>query len=155
MRNTSPRSILPPIDYGFWCHELTSQARFVRVGIPRRAMHASGDSPWHSSAKHHVLRACFPLMAPFRTCFLLRRVVYGAYVQRLMGYLYTSWWSTTFLLYASRHTGLSHPTMTVRAGSWALDRLRARSIAGLFPQPSSEPDVKLVASSGSPVSVSL
>src|SRR5215471_1866533 len=36
-----------------------------------------------------------------------------------------------------------------------LGRLRARSIAGLFPQPPSEPDVRLVASSGSPVPLSL
>ncbi len=108
-----------------------------------------------SLAKHHLLRAYLPLMVPFRTRFSRHEVVHVAYVQRLMGYLYTSWWSTTFLLYASRHTGLSHPTMTIKPGCWALDRLRARSIAGLFPQPSSEPDVKLIASSGSPVSVSL
>ena len=31
-------------------------------------------------------------------------------------------------------------------------RLRTRSFAGLFPQPPSEPDVTLIASSGSPVS---
>src|SRR6266704_6197596 len=37
----------------------------------------------------------------------------------------------------------------------ALDRPRARSIAGLFSWPSSEPDVILVASSGSLVSLSL
>src|SRR5229473_4848721 len=37
----------------------------------------------------------------------------------------------------------------------ALDRPRARSIAGLFSRPSSEPDVILVASSGSPVSLFL
>jgi hypothetical protein len=35
-----------------------------------------------------------------------------------------------------------------------LGRLRARSIAGLFPQPPSEPDMKLIASSGSPVPLS-
>jgi len=35
-----------------------------------------------------------------------------------------------------------------------LGRPRARSIAGLFPWPPSEPDMKLVASSGSPVSFS-
>ena len=42
--------------------------------------------------------------------------------------------------------------------SWAhvaLDRPRARSIAGLFSRPSSEPDVILIASSGSLVSLSL
>src|SRR6266545_7401902 len=37
----------------------------------------------------------------------------------------------------------------------ALDRPRARSIAGLFSWPSSEPDVILVVSSGSPVSLFL
>ena len=36
----------------------------------------------------------------------------------------------------------------------SLGRLRARSIAGLFPQPPSEPDMKLIASSGSPVPLS-
>jgi hypothetical protein len=40
------------------------------VGFNRRAMHASSDSPCHLLAKHHVLRACFPLMAPFRTMLL-------------------------------------------------------------------------------------
>src|SRR4029453_7970133 len=38
---------------------------------------------------------------------------------------------------------------------FALDRPRARSIAGLFSRPSSEPDVILIASSGSLVSLSL
>src|SRR5467141_100504 len=37
----------------------------------------------------------------------------------------------------------------------ALDRPRARSIAGLFSRPSSEPDVILLASSGSLISLSL
>src|SRR6266481_10106319 len=37
----------------------------------------------------------------------------------------------------------------------ALDRPRARSIAGLFSRPSSEPDVILIASSGSLVSLAL
>jgi hypothetical protein len=36
------------------------------VWFPRRAMHASGDSPCRSSAKRHLLKACFLLMAPFR-----------------------------------------------------------------------------------------
>ena len=36
-----------------------------------------------------------------------------------------------------------------------LGRLRARSISGLFPQPPAEPDLILVASSGSPVSLFL
>src|SRR6267142_5165 len=59
-----------------------------------------------SLAKHHLLRAYLPLMVPFRTRFSRHEVVHVAYVQRLMGYLYTSWWSSTFLLYASRHTGV-------------------------------------------------
>src|SRR5438093_13350563 len=37
----------------------------------------------------------------------------------------------------------------------ALDRPRARALAGLFPWPSSQPDVILVVSSGSPVSLFL
>src|SRR5882672_4938009 len=59
-----------------------------------------------SLAKHHLLRAYLPLMVPFRTRFSRHEVVHVAYVQRLMGYLYTSWWSSTFLLYASRHSGV-------------------------------------------------
>ena len=49
---------------------LTSQARYVRGHFSRRAMHASGDSPWHSSAKHHILEACFFRMTPFRSMLL-------------------------------------------------------------------------------------
>ena len=49
---------------------LTSQARSVRGHVSRRAMHASGDSPWHSSAKHHLLEACFFRMTPFRSMLL-------------------------------------------------------------------------------------
>jgi hypothetical protein len=49
---------------------LTSQARYVRVHFYRRAMHASGDSPWHPSAKHHILEACFFRMTPFRSMLL-------------------------------------------------------------------------------------
>src|SRR5215510_9107447 len=33
-------------------------------------MHASGDSPCHLSAKHHVLGTCLLLMAPFRSMLL-------------------------------------------------------------------------------------
>src|SRR5215471_9146452 len=36
----------------------------------RRAMHASGDAPWHASAKHHILEACFFRMTPFRSMLL-------------------------------------------------------------------------------------
>ena len=49
---------------------LTSQARSVRVHVYRRALHASGDAPWHSSAKHHILEACFFRMTPFRSMLL-------------------------------------------------------------------------------------
>ena len=49
---------------------LTSQARYVRVHFYRRAMHASGDSPWHSLAKHHILEACFFRMTPFKSMLL-------------------------------------------------------------------------------------
>src|SRR5438270_4925661 len=52
---------------------LTSQARYVRVGVPRRAMHASGDSPCHLSAKHRVLETCLLLTAPFRSMLLTLR----------------------------------------------------------------------------------
>ena len=49
---------------------LTSQARSVRGHVSRRARHASGDSPWHASAKHHILEACFFRMTPFRSMLL-------------------------------------------------------------------------------------
>ena len=49
---------------------LTSPARSVRGHVSRRARHASGDSPWHSSAKHHILEACFFRMTPFRSMLL-------------------------------------------------------------------------------------
>ena len=51
-------------------------------------MHASCASPWHCSAKHHILGACFSLMAPFRTRFSPCKMAYSAYVQRLIGRLY-------------------------------------------------------------------
>ena len=54
---------------------LTSQARYVRGHFSRRAMHASGDSPWHSSAKHHILEACFFRMTPFRSMLLTVQAV--------------------------------------------------------------------------------
>src|SRR5713101_325186 len=50
----------------FRCIRLTSQARYVRVVLPRRALHASCASPWHSFAKHCVLETCFLLTVPFR-----------------------------------------------------------------------------------------
>jgi hypothetical protein len=49
---------------------LASQTRNARGSFSRRTMHASGDSPCHSSAKHHLLGACLPRMAPFRSMLL-------------------------------------------------------------------------------------
>ena len=86
------RSILPRLCSGFWLRWLTSQARFVRVYIPRRARHASCESPWHFSAKRHLLGACFSRMAPFRTRFSPCKMAYTAYVQRLIGRLYPLWY---------------------------------------------------------------
>src|SRR5262245_21542607 len=74
---------------GFWLHWLTSQARHVRVLIPRRAMRASCESPWRVSAKHRISGACFPLTTPFRTCFSPCEMARTADVQKLIGCLYT------------------------------------------------------------------
>ena len=74
---------------GFWLHWLTSQARYVRVLIPRRALRASCESPWRVSAKHRISGACFPLTTPFRTCFSPCEMARTADVQRLIGCLYT------------------------------------------------------------------
>src|SRR5712691_7975586 len=67
----------------FPLYRLTSQARYVRVFLSRRAMHASCDSPSHCSAKHRVLAACFCLTAPFRARFSPREMARAAHVQRL------------------------------------------------------------------------
>src|SRR6266849_10837728 len=66
-------SYFRPFPKRFRCDWLTSQARYVRVHFPRRALHASCESPWHSLAKHHLLGACFPRMAPFRSMLLTLR----------------------------------------------------------------------------------
>jgi hypothetical protein len=50
---------------------LTAQAREVRGHVSRRARHASGDAPWHASAKHPLLAACFFRMTPFRSMLLI------------------------------------------------------------------------------------
>src|SRR6266446_6095458 len=57
----------------FRCDWLTCQARYVRVVLPRRAMRTSGDSPYHSSAKHCLLETCLLLTAPFRGMLLTLR----------------------------------------------------------------------------------
>src|SRR5260370_1216581 len=68
---------------------LTSQARYVRVWVSRRTMHASCKSPCHLSAKRCILGACFPLTTPFRTRFSPCRMARIAHVQGLRGCLYT------------------------------------------------------------------
>src|SRR5262245_42324214 len=55
---------------GFGFDWLAYQGRYARVRIHRRAMHASGDSPYRSSAKHHLLETSLPLMVPFRVMLL-------------------------------------------------------------------------------------
>ena len=54
----------------FRLDRLTSQARYVRGHFSHRAMHASGDSPWHPLAKHYILEACFFRITPFRSMLL-------------------------------------------------------------------------------------
>jgi hypothetical protein len=86
LARTTTTELWVPVDW------LTSQARYVRVCIPRRAIHASCESPWHFSAKHHVLGACFSLMVPFRTRFSRYEMAHIAHVQRLIGCLYILWY---------------------------------------------------------------
>jgi len=45
---------------------LTQKVRCVRGSVSRRAMRASGDSPSHLSAKHHLLAPYLRLMVSFR-----------------------------------------------------------------------------------------
>src|SRR5713101_1324593 len=66
-------SYFRPFPQRFRCDWPTSQARYVRVHFTRRALHASCESPWHSLAKRHLLGACFPRMAPFRSMLLTLR----------------------------------------------------------------------------------
>src|SRR5713226_2071309 len=63
-------ALLSPEDCDFWIGWLTYQARYVRVTIPRRAMHASFGSSCHLSAKHRLLDTCFLLTVPFRAMLL-------------------------------------------------------------------------------------
>jgi len=49
---------------------LASQTRYARGSFSRRAMHASGDSPCHASAKHPLLAACLLLRVSFRVMLL-------------------------------------------------------------------------------------
>jgi hypothetical protein len=45
---------------------LTQKVRCVRGSVSRRAMRASGDSPSHLSAQHHLLATYLRLMVSFR-----------------------------------------------------------------------------------------
>ena len=63
-------ALLSPEDCDFWVGWLTYQARYVRVTIPRRALHASCGSSCHLSAKHRLLDTCFLLTVPFRAMLL-------------------------------------------------------------------------------------
>src|SRR5215510_3178803 len=55
----------------------------------RWARHASGDAPYHASAKHHILEACFFRMTPSGACYSPCRVVCRASLQGLRAYLHT------------------------------------------------------------------
>ena len=64
------RALLPGETPSFRFSWLTSQGRYVRGSFSRRTRHASGDSPCHLSAKHHLLEAYLLLMIPFRAMLL-------------------------------------------------------------------------------------
>ena len=64
------RALLPNETPSFRFSWLTSQGRYVRGSFARRTRHASGDSPCHLSAKHHLLEASLLLMIPFRAMLL-------------------------------------------------------------------------------------
>ena len=64
------RALLPGETPSFRFSWLTSQVRYVRGSFSRRTRHASGDSPCHLSAKHHLLEAYLLLMIPFRAMLL-------------------------------------------------------------------------------------
>src|SRR6266568_6473386 len=57
---TLMRYCISIVSKNFW------SGTYVRVGMPRRALHASCESPWHSLAKPCILDTCFLLTGPFR-----------------------------------------------------------------------------------------
>jgi hypothetical protein len=59
------------------------------VFIPRRAKHASYDSPWHLLAKQSRLEGLLPSHVAFRACFSLCEMARTADAQKLIGCLYT------------------------------------------------------------------
>ena len=63
---TCSRSYFQSCPAWFQFSWLTYQARYVRVQVPRRAMHASCESPWHSLAKRTRLGGLLPPQAAFQ-----------------------------------------------------------------------------------------
>jgi len=74
------------------------------VNVPRRAIHASCESPWYLSAKHCVSGACFSLTAPFRTRFSPCEMARTADVQKLVGCLYTLRYCYILICRFARHS---------------------------------------------------
>ena len=71
----------------FLCRAFTAHCLYTLrdYSILTCRFHGTG----YLSAKHHVLGACFSLMAPFRTRFSPCEVARTADVQKLIGCLYT------------------------------------------------------------------
>jgi hypothetical protein len=63
---TCSRSYFQSCPAWFQLSWLTYQARYVRVQVPRRAMHASCESPWHSLAKRTRLGGLLPPQVAFQ-----------------------------------------------------------------------------------------
>jgi hypothetical protein len=63
---TCSRSYFQSCPAWFQFSWLTYQARYVRVQVPRRAMHASCESPWHSLAKRTRLGGLLPPQVAFQ-----------------------------------------------------------------------------------------
>ena len=58
--------LLLPRSNNFGLAWLASETRYARVSFPRRARHASSDSPWHSSAKPLPLEGLAPSHRAFQ-----------------------------------------------------------------------------------------
>src|SRR5262245_43338850 len=91
-------------------------------------MHASGDSPWHSSAKHDILEACFFRITPFRSMLLtlqsgLQRFTPRA--QSVPAYAQVLRHSSMTL---SRHTRITWWNVKITAAetTWALTSMQTR-----------------------------
>ena len=89
---TCSRSYFQSCPAWFQFSWLTYQARYVRVQVPRRAMHASCESPWHSLAKQPPLGALLPPQGCLSgACCSYHEVARRAELQGLIGYLYIRW----------------------------------------------------------------